>query len=325
MRVSALIPAYNCEATIGPTLDSVLAQTVAPDEIIVLDDGSTDRTSDILEPYRSRITILRQENGGIASARNALLAKSRGDLVAFLDSDDTWHPTFIQMQRKMYEQHPEAAAFFTGHVNFSGDGGYDWTTKPIADSSTTEVMSPLSFLRRYAAAPGPFVLSFCCVPRRVFNNLDETPFKLRAAEDLYFFNLVLLSGPMVYCSTPLAAYRMRQGSLSSNNRSLRADELCAFELLAEHYRNVTDADLRRAFRDAFDTKRRVLAKVLIGGGEIEEAKEQLRLALSDGASSSSVVKSLALFALLYLPSGMQPAWPKSYREQRRTDSWLWRR
>jgi glycosyltransferase involved in cell wall biosynthesis len=88
MKITVAIPAYNSAATIRETLDSVFRQTVAPDEILVVNHRSTDATHAILDSYGSRITAIHQENAGVASARNLLCTRANGDLVAFLDGDD---------------------------------------------------------------------------------------------------------------------------------------------------------------------------------------------------------------------------------------------
>src|SRR4051794_23550692 len=124
MKVSALIPTYNSAATIRGTLDSVLAQTAPADEILVMDDGSTDSTVSILESYRPRITVLQQRNGGVAQARNMLCARATGELLPFLDHDDFWHPDYLKTQRQLFPNHPRPVAFFTGHATLYGAGNY---------------------------------------------------------------------------------------------------------------------------------------------------------------------------------------------------------
>ena len=99
--VSVIIPAYNAEATIEQALNSVLAQTYTNFEILVVDDGSHDRTGQILESFSakdSRVVSIKQENSGVAAARNLAIEKSTGDYVAPLDADDVWHPQKLQKQ-----------------------------------------------------------------------------------------------------------------------------------------------------------------------------------------------------------------------------------
>lgn len=99
--VSVVIPAYNAEAFIGRTLASALAQTHRKIEVIVVDDGSTDRTSEIVEAAAvndERIRLFRRANYGVAEARNFGVSQARGSLIAPLDADDLWHPQKISRQ-----------------------------------------------------------------------------------------------------------------------------------------------------------------------------------------------------------------------------------
>jgi glycosyltransferase involved in cell wall biosynthesis len=99
--VSVVIPAYNAEAFIGATLDSALQQTHRAIEVIVVDDGSSDGTAALVEAYArrdSRVRLVRQQNAGVAAARNRGIADARGDFVAPLDADDLWEPTKIERQ-----------------------------------------------------------------------------------------------------------------------------------------------------------------------------------------------------------------------------------
>ena len=92
--VSAIIPVFNGEATVAAAIDSALAQEFDGEvEVIVVNDGSTDATSSVLEAYRGRMTVVDRVNGGPAVARNAGVRASRGEYVAFLDADDIWMPT----------------------------------------------------------------------------------------------------------------------------------------------------------------------------------------------------------------------------------------
>ena len=93
--VSAITPAYNAAGHLSRAIASVLAQAFAPLEIIVVDDGSTDDTFDVAASLGPPVRVVRQENAGAAAARNRGVSESRGDFVAFLDSDDEWRPASI--------------------------------------------------------------------------------------------------------------------------------------------------------------------------------------------------------------------------------------
>ena len=319
IRISVLIPAYNSERTIRATLDSVLAQTITPHEIIAVDDGSTDATPGILKEYGPRVATFRQENGGVSTARNRLVAMARGDLIAFIDSDDLWHPRYLETQVGLFRRFPQAAALFVDHLNFSGFGDCDWGAdgrEVVADGErTVELLEPLTFFRRFRAEPGPFVLSFGCIPKRVFDGMGPEPFKFREAEDVYFCNLLTFNGPVVFASAPpLAAYRIREGSLASNRLKCTEAEVQVYELLEARYEQAGDAILLAEFRKTFASKRRGLAKIQLGTGNTTAARRQLRASFIDTRDLASWAKSLALLSASYLPRTLQPAWPSLERQ-----------
>lgn len=95
-KISCIIPVYNAEAYLAQSIDSALAQSRPPDEIILVDDGSTDGSAEIAKRYGDAVTYAYQANGGPASARNRGLDMARGALIAFLDADDWWLPEALE-------------------------------------------------------------------------------------------------------------------------------------------------------------------------------------------------------------------------------------
>ena len=100
------MPVFNAEAFLEAALDSLLAQDYEPYEVVVCDDGSTDRTAEILTGHPS-VRVVRQENGGPSSARNAAIGASRGELVALFDADDLWPSNRLSLQAAHLRDHPE--------------------------------------------------------------------------------------------------------------------------------------------------------------------------------------------------------------------------
>jgi len=92
VKVSTIIPAYNAERTIAQAIDSALSQDYKGHEVVVINDGSTDSTTAILQKYASQIQVITQSNGGLSAARNAGVGGSTGKYLAFLDADDIWLP-----------------------------------------------------------------------------------------------------------------------------------------------------------------------------------------------------------------------------------------
>jgi glycosyltransferase involved in cell wall biosynthesis len=317
MKISVLMPTHNASRTIRATLDSVLQQTVAPDEILVLDDGSTDDTPKILNSYKPRITVLQEEHKGVATARNLLCQQAQGDLIAFLDSDDIWHPNYLQMQQRLSQDYPRAVASFTGHVNFHDHENYQWVDKAFGTSPEVEVIPSVRFFRRYNEATGPFAsMSYCCIPRWVLGPVGKDPFSsaLSTAEDCYFFCLLALLGPVVYAPMPLVAYRISKNSLSSNRLKNLGSVVQAFKLIEDRYKEISDLELSRAFRIAFASRRRQYAKRLMGAGRASEARRQLWYSLRNSSNPSSLAKSLVLLLLTHMPTLIQPKWLPSYRD-----------
>jgi len=106
--VTAVIPTFNRGWCLAEAVTSVIDQKYPAMEIIVVDDGSTDNTSQVLEPYMDNITLLHQKNTGVSAARNFGIRQSSGDFVAFLDSDDRWTPDKITCQVDFFQHHPQA-------------------------------------------------------------------------------------------------------------------------------------------------------------------------------------------------------------------------
>jgi len=106
--VSVIIPTYNRGWIIKEAIDSVLAQDFIDFELIVVDDGSTDNTSEILDSYSDDITVLRQNNKGVSAARNRGLSEASGRFIAFLDSDDLWLSKKLSSQVDFFNSNPDA-------------------------------------------------------------------------------------------------------------------------------------------------------------------------------------------------------------------------
>lgn len=120
--ISVIIPTYNCEQYIVQAIESVLAQKDCEYEIIVIDDGSTDRTGDILEPYNEVIRYIKQKNQGVAAARNRGIAEAKGELIAFLDADDYFLPGKLAAQSAIFAKQANLGIVNSGWLRVSSQG-----------------------------------------------------------------------------------------------------------------------------------------------------------------------------------------------------------
>lgn len=114
--ISVIIPTYNRARVIKEAIDSVLNQTVKNVELIVVDDGSTDHTEEVLKAFHSDIRVLKQKTKGVSAARNRGIAEASGEFIAFLDSDDLWLPGKLTAQVDFFQSNPEALVCQTEEI-----------------------------------------------------------------------------------------------------------------------------------------------------------------------------------------------------------------
>jgi len=211
--VSAVIPAYNAAKTIGRAIDSLLAQAVPPDEILVVDDGSSDQLESALKTYRSKVTYLPKPNGGAASARNHGIDRSQGEFIAFLDADDCWEPSKLQRQLEILNRYPEVGLIASRF----------YTQEPGAARSEPS-RRPDHLLDRVIAASGGvlfelamLVLTSTVVIRRTALGDFRFESGLEPAEDRDLWIRLLHSHPGYVIADPLATVILEPGSLSRSD------------------------------------------------------------------------------------------------------------
>ncbi|HKW94488.1 MAG TPA: glycosyltransferase family 2 protein [Methylomirabilota bacterium] len=187
--VSVIVTAYNHEAFIAEAVQSVLAQTYADYEVIVVDDGSSDGTVDQLSGFGHRIRLIRQLNRGVAGSRNAGIRHAQGELLAFLDGDDLWEPEKLRWQVAAAAQHPGSGLIAVDGVQF--DGSVVRGQSLLATSITERLQGRASVtLRCYEQLLSDNLIcttSQVMVPRFVFDSvgLSDPAFPVSSDRDLY--------------------------------------------------------------------------------------------------------------------------------------------
>jgi GT2 family glycosyltransferase len=202
--VSIVIPTYNRAHLLGEALDSVFSQTWKQFEAIVVDDGSTDATPEVLYPYVERfgLRVERQANGGPSAARNRGIAAARGKYVAFLDSDDLWLPVKLAVQIPRLEAQPSAVMSYSNFLSFDPDKGTMRTRYPAREVRSGDLYRALVCKKLHCAPPTVVVRK--AVAERV-GGFDES---LRLSEDRDFHIRVARMGPVQGVQEPLAIVRM---------------------------------------------------------------------------------------------------------------------
>lgn len=226
--VSVILPAYNAEAFIAEAVESVRAQTYGDYELIAVNDGSKDRTGDILDEYAKTFPAMRvihQPNGRLAAARNAAISRMRGQYIALLDADDLWLPEKLARCMAFFAEHPDLSIVYTPMDPFDGATGERMAghSKPCQSGWLTEPLFMSIFVHDPAAVFHKRVIETCgpfdeSLPVSIGNE-----FWLRVSTK-FAFGLI---------DEPLALRRWTEQSLTRSNR-LRGRRIKA-DMLEDFY------------------------------------------------------------------------------------------
>jgi glycosyltransferase involved in cell wall biosynthesis len=265
--VSTILPAYRAARTIGRAIESILAQTRPPEEILVVDDGSPDDLVEALSPYRDRIELIRRPNGGAASARNLGIEASRGGFITFLDADDCWEPSKIEHQLEIFSRNPEVG--LTSCRFFSQQPGRPRTHPDvIRDVRRFGVCA----LDRVVQARGSEVFSLATrvmtsavmIRREVLGEHRFVP-GLEPAEDRDLWARLIALHPAYISSEPLITLVLEPGSLS------RSDVDVDFGNMIRVVRRHADVLGRRGLRRWEAAFFRLWASCQLGAGRPRQA------------------------------------------------------
>lgn len=227
-RVSVIIPSYNCARYLGRAIDSAREQTYKDYEIVLVDDGSTDDTKNVVMQYGQKVTYLYQQNQGLSAARNQGISKASGELLAYLDADDMWYPEKLERQVGFLDAHPECGIVHSEmsiineqdevlHVRF-----YEETKRSVPQGYCLRQL-----LMRCHIQPVTVVER-----RNVFDLVGGFEKQLLVAQDYLHWIMIAAEGQAVgYLAEPLGKYRWRAGSLIGNRPRLLEDYIRICDIL----------------------------------------------------------------------------------------------
>jgi glycosyltransferase involved in cell wall biosynthesis len=217
-KVSVVIPNYNYGRYISDAIDSALGQTLKPHEVVVVDDGSTDDSLEVLQEYEGRITLIRQTNQRAAGARNAGAEAATGEYLAFLDADDYWHSQKLEKQVERMESDLEVGLVHCGmffvdeerkEVSEHLDGQEGWVAEKL--------------LRFQPVIIGPG--SSTLVRKDVFHDVGGYDTDLQNSEDWDFSVRVATKSKFAFVQEPLVYYRQhgsgKHSRIERMERSMR--------------------------------------------------------------------------------------------------------
>jgi len=217
VKVSVIIPAYNAEKYIEKSINSILNQTYKSFEIIIVDDGSTDSTIQLLQKYSKDIRLIKQKNAGASAARNTAINVAHGEYISFLDADDIWHPLKLEIQCREMEKHPDWVA---SHTKVSRNEKLDHTVDlyPLVSSQS---------LKQVFACPY-FTTSTFLIKKNLLDELNGFDENLNTAEDIDLYLKTSIYGFIGEIDETLAYKRDVVDSLGSDLSSY-ADNLSVID------------------------------------------------------------------------------------------------
>ncbi|MCP4068585.1 MAG: glycosyltransferase [Phycisphaeraceae bacterium] len=327
MRVSVVIPAYNASSLLGETLDSVSAQLRAPDEVIVVDDGSVDDTARIAAEHPAVTRVISRKNGGIAVARNDGIERSTGELLFLLDADDLWHPIFLQRMIEVMEANPDALSAFARFNCFC---------HPAEPPSAFEKTVPADLVKHdapsfsLAANRGlPILPSFFGVRLEALRRLGRRPYiegHLGGGEAAYLPGLLVAMGPLIEHEAPLGQYRMHASAVTGDEVDAARTMVPALVDLYQEVSSRQELGIDDVSRKAIQTFAcdwiRKCARRLGGAGHRAEARRLMAKGVAMGDPRAAGFLAASLVPMLASRRVWVSAWrPESVRRAEGTPFW----
>lgn len=211
--ISIVMSVYNGDQFLREAIDSILNQTITDFEFIVIDDGSTDSSADIVRSYQDeRIYFAQQENSGLAAALNKGIDLAKGEYIARMDADDISFPHRLELQYAYLLDHPDILAIGTAAEWIDVDGSYICTIQKATSYEDIKKHLPDT----------PFIHPSVMFRRNAFYRAGRYPSQLRHGEDTILFNKMAKLGQVRNLEEALIAYRIHPGALSRKGRKYEA-------------------------------------------------------------------------------------------------------
>ncbi len=237
MSLSVVIPLYNKETNIGSTLQSVVEQSVAPSEVLVVDDGSTDQSAQVVQTFIQShkdcgipIHLMRKSNGGVCSARNTGIREAQGEYIALLDADDIWDKDYLKEQLSLIHDFPEARMWGINYAEVYGG-------KPVRQLRTGLPEGHRGYVPNYFHLPNRTSDLFCSssvvIDKKVFRQVGMFDERLRYSEDNDMWFRIIATGKVVFYDRYMVYYRY-----DAQNRAMNRPRLLRYWLpsYADKYR-----------------------------------------------------------------------------------------
>lgn len=250
VKISVIIPTFNYGQFIGDAIRSAEAQTRIPDEMIVVDDGSTDDTAEVVAGFGDAVRYIRQDNAGVCVARNRGVAESSGELIAFLDADDIWEPTKLEKQAALFERDGRIGLVHCGMREFDSDTGE--TLTEYIDGLEGDLANELLLWDRpvIIGAGGTIMVS-----RRAFEQAGGFDTSLKCGEDWEFCYRIASKYRVAFVPEILVNYRSHKTNAHKNINEMERSTLLAWGKVF----SAADGDIASLRRRSYSNLHRTLA------------------------------------------------------------------
>lgn len=285
--VSVIIPTYNHAAFLAESLGSVFGQKLRPHEIVVVDDGSTDDTGEVLRVYEGRIRALRQSRRGVAAARNAGAAVASGALLAFLDADDAWLPEKLEQQVARLGTDSEIGLVHCGVAEVDGQGRL---LRTRLDGMEGWVSREMLLFRRGVILGGG---SAAVVPRAVFERVGGFDEGLSTSADWDLYYRIARRYRVGFVPELLVRYRIHGGNMHRNVHAMASDMLRAYAKAFSEQ----DPNLQRLRRRAYGRLHSMLAASFFKAGEYLQFARHVLASVATGPEQIGYFASYPVRAL----------------------------
>lgn len=224
--VSVVIPLYNKRNSITNTLKSVCEQTISCFEVIVVDDGSTDNSVEVVKQFDdSRIRLIQKENGGVCSARNRGIKEAKGEYIALLDADDVWDKDYLLEQKKMIEDFPEAAMWGINFAEVADGELIRELPTGLPDEFRGIIEDYFSMPKMKGRVSDLFCSSSVVIRKSAFEKAGMFDERMKYSEDIDMWYRIIANFPVAFYDRYMAFYQY-----DAENRAMNRTRLLKYWL-----------------------------------------------------------------------------------------------
>lgn len=271
--ISVILPTYNCANFLPHSIQSILSQTYNSYEIIVVDDGSTDNTKEVLNPFMQRINYIKlEQNKGLPAARNIGIKSAQGKYIAFIDADDIWLPEKLQTDIEYLETYPEISMVYSKHINIGENG------RPIDGDTRKRLPSGNIFIQLFSEQ-NFIITSSVVVKKDVFETTGLLDEQLFNCQDWDMWLRIAFYFKAAGINKTLVKYRHNPHSLSKNRNNVLKYQKAIIDKTYNNFKGKENGINGKLYKKRLALHYAKVGRYYLRIGDKSMAKENFRLSL----------------------------------------------